>query len=174
MANTFNLGVTLVEQSQTQKEVTVNEALVRIDALLNTGAKSRALSAPPDSPSAGDVYIIGASPTGDWQNHAQDITYFDQVWRFISPNVGASLWVSDENVQYTYSTQGWIKTGINALLNATTLSSILSTDFIPVVRENTIYLATIADCLNAGAPAVSGGQFLFNNAGNSGLLAGVL
>ena len=35
MANTPHLGITLLEQSQAQKEVTVNEAFYRIDALVS-------------------------------------------------------------------------------------------------------------------------------------------
>ena len=66
MTTTSHLTLTLVEQSQASKEVTVNTALARIDAILNTGAKDKDLSTPPGSPAAGDVYIVAASPTGAW------------------------------------------------------------------------------------------------------------
>ena len=34
MAVTDNLGISLVEQSQSQKEVTVNEAIIMLDSLI--------------------------------------------------------------------------------------------------------------------------------------------
>lgn len=107
MVSTSHLGITLVEQSQSQKEVTVNAALIRIDALLNSGAKSRNISTPPGSPASGDVYIVGASPTGDWSGQAGKIAYFDQVWKFIAPLQGCTIWVNDEFVIVSYDGASW-------------------------------------------------------------------
>ncbi len=107
MATTNHLNVTLVEQSQAQKEVTVNTALARIDAVLNTGVVTRTLSTPPGSPAAGAVYIVGASPLGAWASQANNITYFDQIWRFIIPLEGMTLWVNDEDVIYSYTGANW-------------------------------------------------------------------
>ena len=107
MATTSHLGLTLVEQSQAQKEVTVNQALTRIDAVLNTGAISRTINTPPGSPSSGDLYIIGASPTGDWAGHAGELAYYDQIWRFITQGEGMTLWVNDEDAIYSYDGSAW-------------------------------------------------------------------
>lgn len=96
MATTPHLGLTLVEQAQAQKEVTVNMALMRVDALLNTGAVDKDLSAPPASPAEGDVYIVASGATGDWAGHDGEVVYFEQAWRFIIPNEGLMLWVQDE------------------------------------------------------------------------------
>jgi hypothetical protein len=95
MALTPHLGLTLVEQSQAQKEITVNQALSRIDALLNTGAASLTLNTPPGTPAAGDLYIVGVSPTGAWVGQAGNVAYFDQLWRFVVPRNGMTLWVAD-------------------------------------------------------------------------------
>ncbi len=110
MATTAHLGLSLVEQAQAQKEITVNTALARIDALLNTGALDKDVNTPPGSPSAGDVYIVGPSPTGAWAGHAGEVAYYDQLWRFIVPNEGLCLWVSDEHLLYTYHGSAWVKT----------------------------------------------------------------
>ncbi|MFO0389905.1 MAG: DUF2793 domain-containing protein [Alphaproteobacteria bacterium] len=111
MATTTHIGMTLVEQSQSQKEVTVNQALTRIDALMNTGAKSRTINTPPGSPASGDVYIIAASPTGAWAGQAGKIGYFDQTWKFITPNEGAAFWVNDENILYVFDGASWVTVG---------------------------------------------------------------
>lgn len=107
MANTPHLGITLLEQSQAQKEITVNEAFQRIDALLNSGVVDRDLATPPSSPAAGSVYIVGAGATGDWSGKVGQIAYFDQVWRFIVPRTGICLWLIDENTQIVYDGAAW-------------------------------------------------------------------
>lgn len=108
MATTPHLGITLVEQSQAQKEITVNMALARVDAVLNSGAKSKAVATPPGSPADGDVYIVAASPTGGWTGQAGNIAYFDAIWRFITPREGMTLWVNDEDICYSYDGSAWV------------------------------------------------------------------
>ncbi|MEJ0009877.1 MAG: DUF2793 domain-containing protein [Alphaproteobacteria bacterium] len=121
MTTTTHLGITLLEQAQAQKEVTVNEAFNRIDALLNSGAIDKDLATPPSSPAQGDVYIVAASPTGAWSGKATAIAYFDQIWRFIAPNEGAMIWVDDENVHYVFNGTAWtaVAMGSGDMLKAT-------------------------------------------------------
>lgn len=107
MATTTHLGITLLETAQAQKEITINEAFARIDAILNTGIIDKDLAAPPVTPLAGDSYIIAANATGAWAGKATQIAYFDQIWRFIVPNRGLLLWVNDENVHYIYNGSVW-------------------------------------------------------------------
>jgi hypothetical protein len=108
MATTPHTGITLVEQSQAQKEVTVNQALTRIDAVLGGGVKSRILATPPSSPAAGDSYIIAASPTGAWAGQAGKLTFYDTTWRFITPSEGLSVWVNNEDISVTFDGTNWI------------------------------------------------------------------
>ena len=110
MTTTTKINLTLVEQSQAQKEVTVNTAFTRIDALMNTGAKSRSINTPPGSPAAGDLYIVGGSSTGAWSGQANKLAYYDQGWKFITQNEGMSLWVNDEDSVYTYDNYNWVMT----------------------------------------------------------------
>lgn len=107
MATTNHIGITLLEQSQSQKEVTMNQALSHIDALMNTAAISRTTSTPPGSPADGDVYVVGSGATSDWASHDDDITYYDQDWKFITPNEGMTLWVEDESLFYTFDGANW-------------------------------------------------------------------
>lgn len=107
MATTPHLGLNLLEQAQAQKETTVNTALMRIDALLNTAAKTRGETSPPTSPSEGEVHIVGTGATGAWDAHDLEIAYFEQIWRFITPNEGVMLWVADEDKHYVFDGSGW-------------------------------------------------------------------
>lgn len=111
MAATPHLGITLVEQSQAQKEVTVNMALMRIDALLNSSAIDRDLAGPPQDPEEGDVYIVSSPATGDWEGKEKAVAYFEQVWRFIVPNEGLTLWVQDEGMSYVFDGDDWVASG---------------------------------------------------------------
>lgn len=116
MAITPHLGLTLVEQSQAQKEVTVNMALMRIDALLNSGVIDRHLIEPPSAPAQGDIYIVAADATGAWEGHEDEVAYFEQIWRFIVPNTGLMLWVADEGAFYLFDGSGWVPTSGGAAL----------------------------------------------------------
>jgi hypothetical protein len=123
MATTNHLGITLVDPSQSQKEVTVNAALTRIDAFLNNGAKSRVTNTPPGSPASGDLYIVGSSPTGAWTGQAYQLAYFDQVWQFIIPGTGIMLWVDDESLAYTYNGSSWVSTAHGTVTSASVVSA---------------------------------------------------
>lgn len=111
MATTSHLEITLLEQSQAQKEITINEALARIDSVMNCGAIDRDLATPPGSPVTGDLYIVAASPTGAWSGKAGQLAYFDQIWRFIPPREGLTLWVNDENIHIVYNGSTWQASG---------------------------------------------------------------
>lgn len=116
MTTTTHLGLVLVEQNQSQKEVTVNEALVAIDAVLNTGAIDKDLATPPLSPSTGDVYIVGGLATYDWEGHENQLAWYHQGWRFIIPREGMLIWVNDEDKLYCFDGTDWAESGVvNAL-----------------------------------------------------------
>ncbi len=112
MTTTSHLAISLVEQSQAQKEITINQAISRIDAILNTGAKSRSTATPPTTPATGDVYIVANSPTGDWAGQAGKVAYFDAIWRFITPNEGMEIWVNDEDLTARYNGANWLLDGV--------------------------------------------------------------
>ncbi len=148
MATTNNLVITLIEQSQSQKEVTANEAVTKIDAILNTGAKDKDLNTPPSTPSPGDVYIVGPSPTNEWTGLARFIAYYDQYWRFIIPKEGMTLWVNDEDIQYTWNGTAWVPTS-----NLTQF-------------QNLTLLGVNATADSTNKLTVASSAVLFNNIGN--------
>ena len=127
---TNNLKIDYLFQNQANKEVIVNEAFLKIDNFINTGAISQSVSTPPSNPSDGDLYIIGAAATDDWSTHEGKISYYSasKGWVIVEPNEGMSLWVNDEDLLYTYDGSAWIATGkveeldklgINATADAT-------------------------------------------------------
>lgn len=127
MTTTGNLGITLLEQGQSQKEVTVNEALTILDAVIGGGIIDKDLATPPVSPATGARYIVAASPTGAWSGKAKNIAYyFNGGWRFIPPSEGVFVWVNDEDTMYVYDGSAWTasvgagnKLGINTTADTT-------------------------------------------------------
>jgi hypothetical protein len=132
MADSTHLGLTYLEASQAQKHVTVNEALARIDALVQLTVLSRILATPPATPADGDRYLLPASPTGDWLGQAAKIAVrLAGQWVFVTPREGWALWVADEDVALSFNGTSWLQgsvpsalqnmamVGINATADAT-------------------------------------------------------
>ena len=86
MADTPNLVLPYLAANQSQKHVTVNEALRRLDALVQVTVQSAALATPPGSPAEGQRWIIPAAPTGAWAGRAGQIAAWqDGAWAFHAP-----------------------------------------------------------------------------------------
>lgn len=108
---TKNLLLPELVSSQAQKEVTHNEALHTIDAILGNGVLSRATVAQPGSPAEGDVYVIPASATGtDWAGNDGKLAQFlNAAWIFFTPREGWNSWVWDENDWIVYDGSKWTR-----------------------------------------------------------------
>lgn len=91
------LGLPEILSNQAQKHLTHNEALVILDALVQGNVASKTTSAPPGSPTEGDRYIIGPSPTGAWATHADKLAVWDgSAWNLYTPTEGWRFSVRDE------------------------------------------------------------------------------
>lgn len=111
MSETTRLGLPLIEAGQAQKHVTHNEALRLLDALVQTVVVDRDLSAPPAAPLDGEAHIVAAAPTGAWLGQAGRLAArIDGVWTFLTPRVGWSVWVADENRPVTWTGAAWVPT----------------------------------------------------------------
>lgn len=68
------------------------------------------LTAPPAEPVTGDRYIVGASATGAWAGHDDDIAEWSgSAWVFTSVEEGMCTWVEDEDIVYIYNGSAWVK-----------------------------------------------------------------
>lgn len=92
----------------------MNTNLRVLDALVNLRVEDKDLTAPPGSPVAGQVYIVGAGATVAWAGQAgklaiwcvgDDIT---SAWMFVTPKSGWRAWVIDESADYRYTAGAWV------------------------------------------------------------------
>lgn len=120
-----NLALPYLQSAQAQKHVTVNEALTRLDALVQLSALSATTTAEPGTPADGAVYILPAGKTGAaWDAMADgDLAYYvDGAWQAITPREGWIAFVRDANQVLAFDGAAW------ALVQGTKLVSLSATD----------------------------------------------
>ena len=104
-----NLSLPYIAQGQAQKEVTHNDALNLLDAVVQLAVLDRDLATPPGSPAQGARYLVAASPTGAWAGHANHIAeWLDGAWRFFAPGIGWLAWVVDEGAILAWNGIAWV------------------------------------------------------------------
>jgi hypothetical protein len=105
-----NLCFPFLAPAQAQKHVTVNESLLRLDALVQLSAASATTSVQPVAPAGGAVYILPAGKTGAaWSGMANGaLAYWrDGAWEQIVPRDGWLAFVRDTGTWATYRSGAW-------------------------------------------------------------------
>lgn len=83
----------LIVPGQSQKEMTHNEALTRLDMLVMPTAIAIA-DAPPADPAPGDCWIVGAAPADAWSGMASHLACWSVGgWRYVAPRAGMAVWL---------------------------------------------------------------------------------
>ena len=86
---TDHLSLPYLAPAQAQKHVTHNEALKRLDAVVQLAVKDASRTSPPGSPAEGDRHIVAASPTGAWTGKDHQVASFvDGAWQFFAGEPG--------------------------------------------------------------------------------------
>lgn len=89
-------GLPLLFSGQAHKEPTLNEALMRVDALLHPVVEAE-LATPPGQPEDGESWLVASAATGAWQGRdGQIATYAGSSWHYLEPSEG--MRVFDKNV----------------------------------------------------------------------------
>ncbi len=108
MPDTSRLGLPLLAPSQSQKHVTVNEGLARLDALVHLALASVDGTVPPVSPTEGEVHSVGAGATGDWSGEDGKVAVFlNGGWAFLQPSVGWQGWSLADGGRVAFDGTGW-------------------------------------------------------------------
>jgi hypothetical protein len=105
---TARFALPFIASGQAQKEVFHNEALARIDALLQASVEAVSLDEPPASPVTGQCWIVGATPRGAWAGQALTLAaWSDGGWRFVAPRVGMTAWSIADDVPMRFDGTNW-------------------------------------------------------------------
>lgn len=83
------LDLPYLEPAQAQKHVTHNEALRGLDLLVQLTIEEFEQTSPPALPVVGQVYALGAAPSGDWDGQPNMLALREENgWRFTQPKPG--------------------------------------------------------------------------------------
>jgi hypothetical protein len=152
MTTTPNLAIAYIDSGVPQPEVTHNDAIRSLDALVQLIVQDRDLATPPGSPSDGQRWIVAGSPTGAWTGHSNHVlAWQDGAWRSYVPKVGWLAYVVDEGMLLAWSGSAWV----DAMSMLTTLQNLLllgigttadSTNPLSAKLNNTLWVAkTVAE-----------------------------
>jgi hypothetical protein len=99
----------LVHAAQSQKHVTVNEALARLDALAQLRVIASDIVVPPATEADGASYLVPTGAGGDWAGKAGKIAIWSNGgWVFVSAKVGWKAWDVATFAHKTYNGSEWI------------------------------------------------------------------
>jgi len=119
--HTANLALPYIMPSQAKKFVTHNEALARLDAIVQLSVLDRDLTAPPLSPANGDRYLVAASATGAWAGWDDAIAAFvEGAWLRLDPQPGWLCWIDDEALLAGWNGSAWVLAGATSELQGIT------------------------------------------------------
>ena len=108
MEKTDRLQLPLIAPGQAQKELFHNEALQALDTLVGGAVEGPPSDTPPAAPAAGQSYLVGDSPTGEWAQYPEHVAAFTSGgWRFIAPRIGLSLVDQVSGSIALYGAGGW-------------------------------------------------------------------
>lgn len=107
--DTTILSLPLILPAQAQKHVTHNEALVKLDLMVQLAVIDRVLTTAPALPSIGDRHIVAAGATGPWVGQAGRIALYTEAgWQFTQPLPGWQAYVMAESQMAFFNDLVWI------------------------------------------------------------------
>lgn len=152
------LKLPLVEAGQAQKHVTVNEALLRLDAVVQLVVVSATTTAQPGSPADGDVYLLPAGKTGAaWGAMANGAvaSWRDGAWEAISPREGWLAYAQDGNLLLRWSGTAWAAMGAGEVLTVSAGDRVLGRASSGAGAAEEIACTAAGRALIAGADAAA-------------------
>ncbi|WP_424966925.1 DUF2793 domain-containing protein [Dinoroseobacter sp. S375] len=109
MVKSANLELPLVEAAQAQKHVTVNESLIRLDAVAQLVLQSISEITPPSDASDGEVYAIPAGAEPPWNAATGQLALRSNGgWEYITPRAGWQAWIVEEQGMFRFDGTDWV------------------------------------------------------------------
>ena len=155
---TPRLSLPIVAAGQAQKHITVNEALGKLDGLVQLSVQSRTVAAQPASPIDGLIHILPSGATGSsWLDMAAGLLarHADGVWEALTPKAGWLAWIIDEGLALIHDGANW--TPLSSTFKALTAARspfLAATRFEIVEQEVTLSGASVATTVPIPARAI--------------------
>ncbi len=109
MTTTPRLALPYILSQQAQKEVTHAAALNQLDALVQPVVQQVGLNTPPGSPTDGQCWIVGTTPTGAWVGQANRLAQrIGGAWVFHTPFVGLVVLDVATLTQRMWNASAWM------------------------------------------------------------------
>ena len=111
---TARLGLPYLAAGQMQKHVTLNEALTRLDALVQTAVVSRSVSNQPADPPDGALYILPPAATGSaWAGRPEGALLRAEAggWSVVDAPEGLVVLVADAGELIVRDSGAWVSLG---------------------------------------------------------------
>ncbi|OSP54334.1 DUF2793 domain-containing protein [Pseudoruegeria sp. SK021] len=130
MTKTENLNLPLVQASQAQKHVTVNEAFALLDGLCQMTLESLSISQPPITAIDGQAWGVPVGASAEWATEQGKLAVFcNGGWLFVSPQAGWRGWVKDMSQPVLHDGSTWVAAGVALSPNgAATLIDVIEFD----------------------------------------------
>lgn len=141
------LSLPYLAPSQAQKHVTHNEALQRLDILVQLRVQEFDATQPPAVPGEGEVYATGTGALAAWAGHDGQLAAFtDGAWLFIDPLEGWTATDVATGEGRVWQTGAWVA--------------------LPLDNLDSLGIATTADATNRLAVASGATLFTHDGAGH--------
>ncbi|MHA6299737.1 DUF2793 domain-containing protein [Devosia sp. CAU 1758] len=109
MNDTARLSLPFIMAGQALKHITHNDALNRLDALVQPVVESSALTAPPVAPLPGEAWIVPSGASGAWAGHVAEIAAWqDGAWSFHDPAEGWQVFDRASDTLRVFSGTDWV------------------------------------------------------------------
>jgi len=99
-------GLTLMPDNVVTPEVIVNEGISTHDILI-AGTVKDYKATPPGAPADGDTYLVGASATGAWAAHDEEIAFYVGGWIFLTAPLNFVMYNENNGYYYRMGASVW-------------------------------------------------------------------
>lgn len=104
------LALPVLVPNQAQPYVTHNDALRRLDILVQLSVIAFGAETPPALPGEGDLYALGAAPVAAWAGQADALAvWIDGSWLFLAPQPGWRAWDRDAGLLRVWDGTAWAR-----------------------------------------------------------------
>ncbi|WP_411839312.1 DUF2793 domain-containing protein [Paracoccus sp. ME4] len=107
-SETTRLKMALLQPAQAQKHVTVNEALMRLDGMVNLVLQSVSVTTPPGAVLDGQCWGVPVGAQAAWAGQGGKVAVgANGGWIFLPPQRGMRAFVADRGVEAIHDGIGW-------------------------------------------------------------------